>query len=128
MMTTKPLLLAAVMFLASCTSSVAGSSSAGLRHVVLFKFKDSTTPEQVKAIEDNFRGLPDRVPTITDFEWGTNVSEENKSEGYTHCFLVTFADVAGRAVYLPHAAHKEFVELLLPSLDKVLVIDYAAKQ
>jgi hypothetical protein len=99
-----------------------------LRHVVLFKFKDGTTPAQVKAVEDAFRVLPTKVPEIVDFEWGTNNSPENLAQGLTHCFLVTFSDEAGRAVYLPHPAHRIFGKLLHQHLDKVLVIDYVAKE
>ena len=98
-----------------------------LRHVVLFQFKEGTKPEKVKEIEDGFRGLGSKIPTIVDYEWGTNNSPEGLADGFTHCFLVTFKDAKGRAVYLPHAAHKEFVSLLMPHLEKVLVIDYVAK-
>ena len=121
-----PLLFLAFFALTSCAIPTTASSTGTLRHVVLFKFKDGTTPQQVKAIEDRFRALPKRIPSIIDFEWGTDVSAENKADGFTHCFLVTFADAAGRSTYLPHAAHQEFVQFLLPSLDKVLVIDYIA--
>ena len=31
-----------------------------------------------------------KVDTIHDFEWGTDISVENLSQGFTHCFLVTF--------------------------------------
>ena len=61
-----------------------------LRHVVLFKFKDSSTEEQVKQIEDAFCALPDKIDAIHDLEWGTDVSVENHQQGFTHCFLVTF--------------------------------------
>lgn len=98
-----------------------------LRHVVLLKFKDGATPEQVKAVESAFCALPTKIAEIVDLEWGTNVSEENKTQGFTHCFFLTFRDTAGRAVYLPHPAHREFGKLLGPCLDKVLVIDYVAK-
>ncbi|MHB1037611.1 MAG: Dabb family protein [Pirellulales bacterium] len=104
-----------------------GSQLGKLRHVVLFKFKDGTTPNEIKSVEDAFRALPSQIPTIKDFEWGTNISEENRSQGFTHCFLVTFDDVKGRAVYLPHPAHKAFGKVLGPFLDKVLVIDFIAK-
>jgi hypothetical protein len=95
-----------------------------LRHVVLFKFKDDTTDEQIRQIEKAFCALPDKIDVICDFEWGTDVSVENRQEGFTHCFLVTFRDEAARAQYLPHRAHKAFGKLLGPHLDKVLVIDY----
>lgn len=98
-----------------------------LRHVVLFKFKDDTTKEQVKKIEDEFRALPAKIPEIVDFEWGTNNSPEGLEEGLTHCFLVTFKDAKGRAAYLPHKEHKKFVAILRPRLDKVVVVDYVAK-
>jgi hypothetical protein len=95
-----------------------------LRHVVLLKFKDGTTREQVKTIEDAFLALPSKIPDVVDFEWGTNNSPENLSQGFTHCFFITFRNAEGRAAYLPHPEHKKFVELLRPHLDKVLVIDY----
>jgi hypothetical protein len=98
-----------------------------LRHVVLFKFKDGAPAEKVREIEQAFAALPEKIDTIVDFEWGTNNSPEGINQGFTHCFLVTFKDDAGRAVYLPHPAHKAFVELLKPQLDKVLVIDYVAR-
>jgi hypothetical protein len=102
-------------------------NSGKVRHVVLFKFKDSATPEQIKSVEDAFHVLPTKIPEIAGFEWGTNVSPENKSQGFTHCFLLTFNDVAGRDAYLPHSAHKEFGKLAGPYFDKVLVIDFVAK-
>lgn len=98
-----------------------------VRHVVLFKFKDDATPEQVKAVEDAFRALPDKISEIQGFEWGTDVSVEGLAAGFTHCFLVTFASVEDRDTYLPHPDHKAFGEVLRPVLDKVLVIDYEAR-
>ena len=71
-----------------------------------------------------FAALEKKIDTIVDFEHGTDVSEENLSQGFTHCFLVTFRDVAGRDTYLPHPAHKKFVELIGDRIDKVLVVDY----
>jgi hypothetical protein len=99
-----------------------------LRHVVLLKFKPETTADQIKTIEEAFCALPKKIDTITDFEWGTDVAPEKRSEGFTHCFLVTFADEAGRDAYLPHKDHQEFVKLLKPQLEKVLVVDYWAKK
>ena len=99
-----------------------------LRHVVLFKFKDGTSAEDVQTIESAFCALPGRIDTIYDFEWGTDVSAEDLTDGFTHCFVVTFKDEAGRAVYLPHPAHEEFRGVLRPHLEKVLVVDYWTKE
>jgi hypothetical protein len=97
-----------------------------LRHVVLFKFKDASSAADVKKVEDAFRELPSKVPEVKGFEWGTNNSPENLNQGFTHCFFVSFQSEKDREVYLPHPAHKAFVEVLKPHIDKVLVIDYWA--
>jgi lysophospholipase L1-like esterase len=95
-----------------------------LRHVVLFKFKDTSTPTDVERIVAAFRALPAKIPQIEAFEWGTDVSPEGKSQGLTHCFLLTFATAADRDAYLPHPAHQKFVALVGPHVDKVCVVDY----
>lgn len=99
-----------------------------LRHVVLFKFKDSASEADVREIVDAFRALPDQIDGITGFEWGTNVSPEGLADGFTHCFFVTFRDERSRDEYLPHPDHKTFGEILGPHLDKVLVVDYWARK
>jgi hypothetical protein len=108
-------------------TQAADAKTGAYRHVVFFKFKDSASPEQIKKIEDEFRKLPSKMDFITGFEWGTNISPENLNEGFTHCFLVTFKDKAGVEAYLPHPAHKAFVDILKPHLDKVCVVDYVAR-
>ena len=95
-----------------------------LRHVVLFKFKDGTTPAQAKVVEDAFRKLPTQIKEIKGYEWGTNNSPEGLAQGFTHCFFLTFNSEADRAIYLPHPDHKAFGKVLGPYLDKVLVVDY----
>lgn len=104
-----------------------GPARGVVRHVVLFKFKEGTPADQVRGIEEKFRDLKAKIPQIVDFEWGTNMSPENHAQGFTHCFLLTFRDVAARDAYLPHPAHKEFGAQLGPILDKVLVVDYLSK-
>lgn len=95
-----------------------------LRHVVLFKFKESSSPADIKGVETAFGKLPAEIKEIKDYEWGLNNSPEGLNKGFTHCFLVTFDSEEDRAVYLPHPAHKAFIDILSPHLDDVLVIDY----
>lgn len=99
-----------------------------LRHVVLIKFKENATDREIAEVEEAFSGLPDKIPAIDDYEWGTNNSPEGLNKGFTHCFLVTFASEEDRATYLPHPDHKAFVEVLEPHLEDVLVVDYWASK
>lgn len=121
-------LVAIVSFSTSMTQTATADETGVYRHAVFFKFKDSATPAQIKEIEDGFRALPSKIDVVTGFEWGTNVSPENLNDGFTHCFFVTFKDKAGIEIYIPHPAHKAFVDLLKPQLDKVFVLDYVAQK
>jgi lysophospholipase L1-like esterase len=98
-----------------------------LRHMVLFKFKDASSKEDVQTAVDAFRALPSKIKEISDFEWGTDVSPEGKAQGFTHCFFVTFKTEKDRDAYLPHEAHLAFIKVAGPHIDKVLVVDYWSK-
>jgi hypothetical protein len=95
-----------------------------LKHAVFFKFKDDASPEDIHKIEKAFAELPSKIDAIKAFEWGINNSPEKHDDGFTHCFMVTFDSEAGRDAYLPHPEHKAFVEVLMPVLDKVRVLDF----
>ena len=95
-----------------------------LRHVVLFKFKESVSKAEVEEVVKAFAALPSKIDEIIEFENGTDVSIEGKAKGFTHGFVVTFENEKGREIYLPHPAHKQFVSLVGPRLEDVLVFDY----
>jgi hypothetical protein len=133
----KVMVLAMAALLSACASNeensgpaedtataVAQETSSKLRHVVMFKFKDESTDEEIQSVVDAFVNLPNEIPEIKGFEWGINNSPEGLNDGLTHCFTLTFDNEEGRAVYLPHPAHKAFGGILGPHLDKVTVLDY----
>ncbi|MDR8394560.1 Dabb family protein [Aliifodinibius sp. S!AR15-10] len=99
-----------------------------LRHVVMIKFKENTTEQEITKVEEAFSALPDKIDAISDYEWGTNNSPEGLNKGFTHCFLVTFESEEDRATYLPHPDHKAFVSVLEPHLEDVMVLDYWASE
>ena len=119
------LMLAVIIPLAAVPKAQAGNEDKKmLRHMVLYKFKDDLKPSQVQEVVDAFAALPGKIDTIVEFEHGTNVSPEGKSEGLTHAFVVTFRDEAGRAAYLVHPAHLEYVQVVRDKREKVVVFDY----
>jgi len=95
-----------------------------LYHVVSLKFKPEAKPEQIKAVEQAFAALKTKIPGITSMNWGTNVSPEKHDKGFTHCFVVTFANEKDRDAYLPHPEHKAFGKVLGPVMADVMVIDF----
>lgn len=99
-----------------------------LRHVVMFKFKEGTSKDDIRKVQETFSALPSKIPQIHSYEWGTNNSPEGLDKGFTHVFFLTFKSEEDRAVYLPHPDHKAFGQLLGPYLDDVHVMDYWSHQ
>ena len=98
-----------------------------LRHVVLFKFKETSSAEEVQQVEEAFNALPSKISEIKGYEWGMNNSPENLNKELTHCYLLTFSSEADRDTYLTHPDHVAFGDIVGPHIADVLVVDYWTK-
>jgi len=112
----------AILFLAFALTASAANGK--LYHVVSFKFKEGTTKEQIKQVEDAFRDLKKKVKEIQSYEWGTNVSPEKHDKGFTHAFILSFKSDKDRDTYLNHPEHKAFGKIVGPVLADVFVVDF----
>jgi hypothetical protein len=126
--------LSSVFFMQTPTASAQdkapakAAAAAPYKHIVLLKFKDDAPAEKVKAIVEAFKALKTKLPAVQSLEWGPNISPEKHSQGFTHCFTLSFeSKEAMEKHYLNEPAHKEFGALLGPVLDKVLVVDFLAQ-
>lgn len=106
------------------TATQAFSADGPVRHVVSFKFKPAATQADVRAIEKAFAGLPAKIKEIQSFEGGTDVSSEGLSKGFTHMWVLTFANKQALKTYIDHPDHVAFVSLLKPSLEDAFVFDF----
>lgn len=101
---------------------------AKVKHIVLLKFKPSVTAAQVAEAMGDLERIKQKLPTLLDFSWGNNVSVENLHKGFTHGFVMTFADAAARDEYLPHPDHEVAKEKIFGMLDGgfdgVMVMDW----
>jgi hypothetical protein len=95
-----------------------------IRHVVLFGFKPGTPPETLAAIEAGLRRLPQEIDLIRAFEWGTDITENARAQGHTHCMLTVFDTPEDVEASRVHPAHQAFVALAMPHVAQLLVIDY----
>lgn len=118
--------LSLLAFLMLATASLAADGP--VRHVVHFKFKADATPEQIKKVTDEFSALKSKIAEIESFEWGTDSSPEGLGDGFTHCWIISFKTAKDRDAYLVHPAHKAFVDILKPILEKPLVVDFVPKK
>ena len=106
----------------------AKADTARLFHVVSLKFKDTATKDQIKAVEEAFRALKKKITAINSLRWGTNVSPEKHDKGFTHCFILTFANEKDRDTYLNHPDHVAFGKILGPVMADVFVLDFKSKK
>jgi hypothetical protein len=125
----KQFLLISLALLASLTLSstamAAKKKPAGkLRHVVSFKFKEGTRPEDIRKVVDAFGALKTKIPQVDKYEWGQNISPEKLDRGHTHVFILTFRSEKDRDAYLVHPDHKAFGALLGPFLAEAFVTDF----
>jgi hypothetical protein len=110
------------------TVTAALSADAPVRHVVSFKFKKDAAPADIRKVEEAFAALKTKIPQIQSLEWGTNVSGENLDKGFTHMWVLSFADAAAVKTYIDHPDHQAFVQLLKPTLEDAFVIDFQPKR
>lgn len=97
-----------------------------LRHLVLYIWKPETPAEKIREIENAFRALPAKIPRVAEFEWGTDVSVQGLSRGYTHCFVISFSSEADRDAYQGHPDHQAYIALSRPHVEQIMTLDYFA--
>jgi hypothetical protein len=119
-----------IILLLLALSATTMATAQQVKHIVVFKYKPSATPEQIEQVSTAFKALKSKIPGIVSFEYGTNNSPEKLNKGFTHVYLLTFTDAAARDAYLPHPEHKKFGELLgkLGVLEEPFVVDFEVKQ
>ena len=99
-----------------------------LRHVVLFKFKETTSQADITKIENAFRSLATtKVPQVRAFESGVHIGKETSNQGFTHGFILTFDNEEDRNTYMAHPDHKAFVQLQQGIVDNKIVLAFFGK-
>jgi len=97
---------------------------AKVKHIVLLKFKDGTSEEQTAKYFDDLLDLSESISGIDDYVSGANNSSEQRSQGLTHGFIMTFTDAAARDAYVVHPDHEKFKANSLEIVDNVVVFDF----
>ncbi|KAL1832610.1 hypothetical protein DCAR_0102636 [Daucus carota subsp. sativus] len=101
-----------------------GKCGGDYKHLVLGKFTQETTQQEIDDLIKGYANLVSLVPPMISFRWGKDVSQENLNQGYTYIFESTFDSTEDIAEYVAHPAHVEYANKLLPKLEKVIIVDY----
>jgi hypothetical protein len=87
-----------------------------VKHIVLVRFKPQTTREEIAEIFESLDDLQGKIPGIVDICSGPYESPEGLHKGFTHAFIVTFADAESRDRYLEHPDHEVVKQLIVRQL------------
>lgn len=94
-----------------------------VEHIVLFKWKETTTPEEIEAVMEGLKGLKSKIPGIVDLSCGKNFTD--RSKGFEYGLVVRFRDREALDAYQPHPEHQKVVQnLIQPILAGILAVDY----
>ncbi len=95
-----------------------------LKHVVILKFNEDVTSEQIDEAVALILDFPNQIPEVQSVEGGDNVTIEDAHKGFTYVFVMTFESQEGLKTYLPHERHLAVVDAVKPLLVDLLVVDY----
>jgi hypothetical protein len=82
-----------------------------VRHVVLFRFSEGTTDEQVQALADGLDGMPKAVGVMLDYRHGRDLGINEAS--YDYAVVGDFATVDDYLAYRDHPDHRALIRDLV---------------
>lgn len=101
---------------------------AQVKHTVLLRFSPKTSQEDIAAIFEALDDLQEKIPGIVDICSGAYESPEGLNKGFTHGFIVTFADPESRDGYLEHPDHEVVKQMIVDQiagdLSNVIAFDF----
>lgn len=99
-----------------------------VRHFGLFKFKDGVDANAINECFEAMESMVGKVPGLLEIEHGAHNSDEGLDDGFTHGFIMSFEDAEARDAYLPHPVHESVKDIVVPRLERVIVLDFESKK
>jgi len=93
-----------------------------IQHVMLWNYKDETTPDQRAHIEAELVALPGRIQSLEDVQYGPVVGGRNQT--FDHCFVMRFASSQDLAEYNVHPEHQKFAAMFRDACAVQVVADF----
>ena len=93
-----------------------------LTHIVCWKYKKETTPEQIETHLIKLRNLPKVIPNILSFNVGRDVLHLERS--FDTGLVAIYPDRAALDFYTDHPTHREVAALGKEIAEKVVSVDF----
>jgi len=93
-----------------------------LTHIVCWKYKPETTPEQRADHIARLRALPSVIPDILSFDVGSDILHLERS--FDTGLVATYPDRAALDFYTDHAEHQKVAALGKEISERVVSVDF----
>ena len=93
-------------------------------HIVMIKFKDGTSKDQIEEIKSQIDNLFGRVPTLLSMDTGLNFSDEDRAMDLS--LIATFDSKDDLKEYAIHPEHLKVIENIKKVAEYSKVVDYEA--
>lgn len=93
-----------------------------IEHLVLIKWKPSTSEANRRRVLSALAALKDRIPGILRYKVGENFSP--RSQGFDAAISSTFADLASLQAYQPHPEHQVVATEIASLAENILALDF----
>ncbi len=93
-----------------------------LTHIVCWKYKPETTPEQRAEHIAKLKNLPNLIPNITSFNIGADILHLERS--FDTGLVAVYPDRAALEAYTVHPEHQEVANLGKRIAEKVVSVDF----
>ncbi|HCI48996.1 MAG: hypothetical protein A2977_00305 [Alphaproteobacteria bacterium RIFCSPLOWO2_01_FULL_45_8] len=100
-----------------------------INHIVLFKFKESLSLQDIDHLFTQIRKLSEFFPGIQNFSWGPNNSSYGLNRGFEYALFLQFDSEETRKQYGAHPLNEEISEKIVRpalenGLESSLVVDF----
>ncbi len=93
-----------------------------ITHVVLFKFKQETTEEEIQQLAEGLGNLPQAIEDIREFRFGKDVLRTERS--YDLGLVSSFEDLDALQRYQVHPEHQKVVAHVKAITSGVVAVDF----
>lgn len=101
-----------------------------VKHAVFLRVKKEAPTQIVADFFAELAGFGRHVPGMLNFSGGPYSSPEGLNQGFTHGFVMTFADELSRDTYLTHPEHDKVKAFMFPwiegGVNGVIAVDWTS--
>ncbi len=94
-----------------------------ITHVVLFKFKQEATADEIQQLAEGLGALPQLIEEIREFRFGVDVLHTERS--YDLGLVSSFDDLEALQRYQVHPEHQKVVAQVKAIASNVVAVDFA---